>query len=237
VIGRPDGRSLVRRWAQLLAGLTGFGVAIALMIRSGLGLGPWDAFHVGLSVHLPITVGMASIGTGLAVLLASLLLRVRPGPGTVANMVLIGLAVDALLPVVPPARGWLAGLAYFLPALVLMGLCTGMYIGAGLGSGPRDGLMLALAQRTGWPVKHVRTGIELSALGAGWAMGGSVGVGTVLFALAVGPSAQWGLRLFGLVPARGVPVGAHAARGGVADDGPGDQPGGDPPARSPRRAA
>lgn len=176
----------------------GFGVAIALMIQSDLGLGPWDAFHVGIAIHLPISVGIASIGTGVAILLLSLLLRVRPGPGTLANMVLIGVVIDLLLPILPLARGWVLGLVYFLPALVLMGLCTGMYIGAGLGSGPRDGLMLALAERTGWPVRHVRTGIELSALGAGWAMGGTVGIGTVLFALTVGPSAQWGLRLFGV---------------------------------------
>ena len=194
--------TLAGRWGQLLVGLVGFGVAITLMIRSGLGLGPWDAFHVGVSLWTPLSVGVASMVTGLVVLAGSLLLGVRPGLGTLANMVLIGLVIDALLPVVPTAHGWVAGLAYFLPALVLFGPCTGMYIGARLGSGPRDGLMLAVAARTGWPVRRVRTIIELSALGAGWAMGGTIGVGTLLFAVGAGPAAQWGLRLFGVLPAR-----------------------------------
>lgn len=183
-----------------MVGLVGFGLAIALMIRSGLGLGPWDAFHVGISLWTPLSVGVASIVTGLVVLGCSMLLGVRPGTGTVANMIVIGLATDLLLPLVPEADGWISGVAYFLPALLLLGLCTGMYIGARMGSGPRDGLMLVLADRTGWPVGRVRTLIELSALAAGWAMGGQVGVGTLLFAVAVGPSAQWGLRLFDALP-------------------------------------
>lgn len=171
------------------------------MLRSQLGLGPWDAFHVGISRLTPLSIGVASIVTGLAILAGSRLLGVRPGVGTVANMVLIGVFIDILLPLVPAARGWAMGLAYYLPAVLVVGLCTGMYIAARLGSGPRDGLMLALAARTGWPVRRVRTLIELSALGAGWAMGGQVGVGTLLFAATVGPAAQWGLRLFGVTPA------------------------------------
>ncbi|HEX5580944.1 MAG TPA: hypothetical protein VFX39_05150 [Gemmatimonadaceae bacterium] len=205
-------------------GLWGYGAAIALMIRSELGLGPWDAFHVGISLHTPLSIGMASIAAGVAVLAVALLLRMRPGPGTIANMVLIGVFVDLLRPVVPPARGVLWGLAYFLPAVALIGLCTGMYIGARLGPGPRDGLMLAITTRTGWSVRRVRTVIELSALGAGWAMGGAVGVGTVIFALTVGPSAQWGLRLFGLVPS--------GADGGAASRPPDDDHHGHPDRRA-----
>jgi len=189
-----------RRLLQLVVGLFGYALAVALMIRSGLGLGPWDAFHVGLHTLTGLTVGVASILTGLVILAGSLLLGVRPGVGTVANMVLIGAFTDLLLPVVPPAGGWLTGVPYFVAGAALVGACTGMYIAAGFGSGPRDGLMLALSRRYGWPVRRVRTGIELSALGAGWWMGGVVGVGTVLFAATAGPSVQWGLRLFGVVP-------------------------------------
>ncbi len=171
------------------------------MIKSHLGLGPWDAFHVGISLLTPLSIGVASIATGLVILLGSAFLGVRPGVGTVLNMVLIGLFIDVLLPRVPDAHGWLMGLLYYLPSLAVIGLCTGMYIGARMGSGPRDGLMLAVADRTGWSVQWVRTMIELSALGAGWAMGGKVGVGTILFAAGVGPAAQWGLKLFGMIPA------------------------------------
>ncbi|MHB1223928.1 MAG: YczE/YyaS/YitT family protein [Gemmatimonadaceae bacterium] len=193
-----------------MLGLFGYGVAIVFMIQSRLGLGPWDAFHVGISRLTPLSIGVASIVTGLAILVGSRLLGARIGAGTLANMVLIGVFIDLLLPHVPQARGWMMGLAYYLPALAMIGLCTGMYIAARLGSGPRDGLMLAVADRTGWPVRRVRTLIELSALGAGWAMGGQVGVGTVLFAAAVGPAAQWGLRLFGVIGAPPAVV-----RGGV----------------------
>src|SRR5690606_30836912 len=141
VRSRPPERwrdSLGLRWAQLLLGLLGFAVAIVFMIRSELGLGPWDAFHVGISLWTPLSIGVASIVTGLAVLAGSALLGVRPGVGTLANMVLIGVFIDLLLPHVPTARGWAMGLAYYLPALVVLGLCTGMYIAARLGSGPRD---------------------------------------------------------------------------------------------------
>ncbi|HEY0972848.1 MAG TPA: hypothetical protein VGE02_17900 [Gemmatimonadales bacterium] len=210
----------MRRWAQLLAGLWGYGAAVTLMIRSELGLGPWDAFHVGLSLHTPLSIGVASIAAGVVVLAVALALGMRPGPGTIANMVLIGLVTDLLLPVVPPARGFLWGLGYFLPAIALLGLCTGMYIGARLGPGPRDGLMLAIARRTGWAVRHVRTGIELSALGAGWAMGGQVGLGTVIFALLVGPSAQWGLGVFGLTGGNATARDDRVSPGDDDRDGP-----------------
>ncbi len=182
------------------------------MIRSELGLGPWDAFHVGLSLHTPLSIGVASIATGVLVLAVALALRMRPGPGTIANMVLIGVFTDLLLPVVPPARGILWGLGYFIPAVAILGLCTGMYIAAQLGPGPRDGLMLAITRRTGWSVRVVRTAIELSALGAGWLMGGAVGVGTLIFALLVGPTAQWGLGVFGIPGGDSPPRGGRPAR-------------------------
>lgn len=214
---------LMRRWAQLVLGFLLWGAAIALMIRSGLGLGPWDAFHLGLHRLTGVSVGVASIATGLAIVVASLPAGIRPRAGTVANMVLIGLFVDVMLPLVPAAGGLALGFVYYAAALPLIGLGTGIYIAARLGSGPRDGLMLALAARTGWPVRRVRTLIELSALGAGWAMGGTIGVGTVLYALLAGPAVQWGLKRYGVLP-------ATAARRGVS---------GEPPARTPgsRRSA
>jgi uncharacterized protein len=204
-------RSLAARWAQLVAGFLLWGLAIALMIRSGLGLGPWDAFHLGLHRLTGASVGVASIVTGLVIVVASLPIGIRPRAGTLANMVLIGLFVDLLLPLVPPAGGALAGLAYYAAALPVIGIGTGVYIAAALGSGPRDGLMLALALRTGWPVRRVRTLIELSALGAGWAMGGTIGVGTVIYALLAGPAVQWGLRRFGVLPAAAARDAAGAA--------------------------
>jgi hypothetical protein len=170
------------------------------MIQSGLGLGPWDAFHVGLNRLTGISVGMASILVGLVIVAGSYFLRIRPGPGTIANMVLIGLFIDLILPRISPAEHWLTGLVYYLVAIPLAGFATGMYMGARLGNGPRDGLMIGLATAKGWPVHRVRTAIELSALAGGWAMGGTIGIGTVIFALTIGPAAQLGLRFFDLVP-------------------------------------
>ena len=192
-------RSIVGRWAQLLTGLLAFALSIALMIRGGLGLGPWDAFHVGLHRLTGMTVGTASIAAGFVIIAISLLLKARLGPATIANMVLIGIFTDLALPVVPAAAGFAIGLAYHLVGIALIGLATGMYLGAGLGAGPRDGLMTALAARYGWSISRTRTGIELSVLGLGWLMGGTLGLGTILFAVAVGPSVQWGMRLFGLI--------------------------------------
>ena len=212
VLDRPS-RSLGARWAQLLVGLFGFALAIALMIRGGLGLGPWDAFHVGLHRLTGASVGTASIVTGVVIVGISLLLETRPGPATVANMVLIGIFTDLLLGVLPAANGFGVGLAYHIAGIVLIGFASGMYLGARLGAGPRDGLMTALAARYGWSISRTRTGIELSVLLLGWLMGGKLGIGTVLFAVAVGPSVQWGMRMFGLIPSRsgrvrGAPVAA-----------------------------
>ena len=208
-------RSLLARWVQLLVGLFGFAGAIAVMIRSGLGLGPWDAFHVGLHRLTGISVGTASILTGIVIVGISMMLKARPGPATVANMVLIGIFTDLLLKVLPPAAGIMIGLPYHLGGIALIGLSSGMYLGARLGAGPRDGLMTALAARSGWSIARTRTVIELSVLGLGWAMGGKLGLGTVMFAIGVGPSVQWGMRLFGLLPAK--PPAGPAGGAGVSD--------------------
>jgi uncharacterized protein len=197
---RSRRRDVVFRFAQLILGLFGWGLAIALFIRSQLGLGPWDAFHYGLHVQLGITVGTASIAAGLAILLVNIALGVRPGLATVLNMILIGVFTDLLLLVVPPAPSTLSAAAYFGVAIMLVGVSSGAYIGAGFGHGPRDGLMMALTLRTGWTVRRIRTLIELTVLFAGWLMGGMVGIGTILVTLTIGHSVQWGLRVFGAIP-------------------------------------
>jgi uncharacterized protein len=212
-------RDPIARWVQLLAGLLGIGVAAPLMIRSGLGLGPWDAFHVGLHHITGMSVGVASIGVGLVVLLGSTRFGVRPGAGTLANMVLVGIFIDLLLPRVPPAQTFAVGLCYYSVAIVLGGISTGLYMGAGLGHGPRDGLMMGLSRTTGWPVRRVRTGIEMCALLGGWMMGGAIGIGTLIFAVSIGPAVQLGLQLFGnpSESRRDSPAIAHVAATVVAE--------------------
>jgi uncharacterized membrane protein YczE len=192
-------------WTQLMVGLVGFGVAVPLMVQSGLGLGPWDAFHVGLHHLLDISVGTASIGVGALIVVGSLRLGIRPGSGTLANMVLVGVFIDVILPIVPAASSVPASLLYYAMAILLVGVSTGTYMAARLGNGPRDGLMVGLSQRSGWSVRRVRTLIELTVLAAGWLMGGTIGVGTVVFALTVGPATQVGLQLFGLLPRPATP--------------------------------
>jgi uncharacterized protein len=204
----PSPRALLSRVAQLALGLFGWGFGIALFIRSHLGLGPWDAFHYGLHLQTGITVGTASIVAGFAILLVTLAMRVKPGLATILNMVLIGVFTDLLLPVVPDAGSRLVAVSYFAAAIPLVGLASGMYIGAGFGHGPRDALMVALTLRSGWSVRRIRTLIELAVLGVGWLMGGTVGIGTLVIALTIGPAVQWGLRLFRAVPP---PVAAVAA--------------------------
>jgi uncharacterized protein len=181
-----------------MTGLALFGFAVALMIRSNLGLGPWDAFHVGLHTLTGMTVGMASIVVGVVIVAASWFIGVRPGPGTVVNMVGVGLFIDLMLPIVPNAPGLWAAFGYFAVAIVVCGFASGLYIGAGLGKGPRDGLMIGLSQRFDVRVGRLRTGCELFVLLCGWLMGGTVGIGTVIFAVTIGPAMQWGLQVFGM---------------------------------------
>ena len=205
-------RATARQWGQLLLGLACYGIAITLMMQSHLGLGPWDMFHQGASRLLHITPGVASEGIGLVLLLAMLPAKARFGWGTLANIALIGLVTDLTLLVVPPVTALPWQLAYYLVALPLCGLATGLYIGARMGAGPRDTLMLILSRRLGWPVRRVRTAIELAVLAGGWLMGGQAGWGTILFALGIGPAAQWGLRLCRVEvrPAVAAPVAATA---------------------------
>jgi uncharacterized membrane protein YczE len=198
---------VVIRWVQFLLGLLGIGAAGALMIRSQLGLGPWDCFHMGIFRLTGISVGRASILTGAVVVAGSFLVRVRPEVGTLVNMVVLGLMLDFVLHHLPVAASWEWGLAYYLLGLAIAGVSTGLYIAAGLGKGPRDGLMVGLAERSGWPVRRVRTCIEATVLLLGWLLGGPIGVGTIIYAVCIGPSVQWGMQLFGVIP----PAGPRAA--------------------------
>jgi uncharacterized membrane protein YczE len=179
-----------RQLTQLGTGLLLYGVSIALMLSAGLGVDSWDVFHQGLSQRTGISFGSVVIGVSLLVLLVWIPLRQRPGLGTVANAVVVGLVADATLAVLPrPELVWWQ-LSMLTAGIVANGIATGLYIGAGLGPGPRDGLMTGLAARTGRSIRLVRTIIELSVLAAGWVLGGPVGLGTLLYAVSIGPIVQ-----------------------------------------------
>lgn len=186
----PPAYEVWRRLPRLLGGLVLFGLGIALMVRSDLGLAPWDVLHQGVSERTGLAMGTVTIATGVVVLLLWLPLRERMGIGTVANALVIGLVVNAALAVLDEPASTPARVGFLALGIFLFGPGSGLYIGAGLGPGPRDGLMTGLAKR-GRSVRVVRTGIELSALAIGAALGGTVGVGTVAFALTVGPNVHW----------------------------------------------
>lgn len=179
-----------RRLTQLVAGLLLFGTSMAMMSRSRLGLNPWDVLHEGLMEKTGLTFGSVTVVTAVLVLLAWIPLRQRPGIGTAANVVLIAVSVDLVRLVLPDQHVLAWQIALLLGGIVLNGLATALYVGARFGPGPRDGLMTGLSARTGRSVRLVRTLIEVCVLAAGWLLGGTVGVGTVLFALAIGPLTQ-----------------------------------------------
>lgn len=177
---------LVQRLLRLAVGLTLFGASIAMMIEAGLGAGAWDVLHQGMADRTGLSLGTVIIFTSAAVMAAWIPLRQRPGIGTVANVVVIGTAADATLRLLPNTGPLAARIAMLTGGVVLNGIASALYIGAGLGPGPRDGLMTGLARR-GWPIRRSRTTIELSILTTGWLLGGTVGVGTVLYAWTIGP--------------------------------------------------
>jgi len=181
--------------AALLVGLVGYGFSMAVMVRSGLGLDPWDVFHQGLANRTGMTIGVATAVVGVAVLLAWIPLRNRPGIGTVANVVVIAITVDAALAFLPEPTGLPVRVAMMVGAVLLNAVSTVLYIGAGLGPGPRDGLMTGLVARTGLSVRLVRTSIEATVLAVGWLLGGTVGIGTVVYAFGIGPLVQLTLRV------------------------------------------
>lgn len=184
------------RLGLLYVGLALYGMAIAMMIRGNLGVDPWDVFHLGLALHLPLSVGTIIILMGALVLLLWIPLRQRPGLGTISNVIVIGLATNVGLDLLPEIEHLGARTVLLVGGVITNGLATGMYIGAGFGPGPRDGLMTGIVARTGWQIRYVRTGIELTVLVVGWILGGTVGVGTVVYAFAIGPLIQLFLPYF-----------------------------------------
>ncbi len=174
------------RLVQLLAGLCLYGISMAMMVRAGVGLDPWDVLHQGLAPRLGLSFGMTVNLVGVVVLALWVPLRQWPGLGTVLNIVVIGMVTDITLALIPPLEGYGVRAALLGLGIVFNGIAGGAYIGAGLGPGPRDGLMTGFCRRTGLPVKLVRAAIELTVLAIGWMLGGTVGIGTLIYALAIG---------------------------------------------------
>lgn len=187
---------MTRRLIQLFLGLALYGISLGLMIRADLGLDPWDVFHQGLSDRTGLSFGTIVNIVGAAVLLLWIPIRQRPGIGTISNVLLIGFWADVSLWLIPTSQTWPLSVAMLSLGIFLNGVATGAYIGAGLGPGPRDGLMTGLVKRTGGSVRLIRTGIEVTVLAIGWLLGGTVGLGTVAYALAIGPLAHRMLPLF-----------------------------------------
>jgi len=184
---------LPRRLLQLYVGLVLYGASLALMVRGDLGLAPWDVLHSGVIEHVPITLGQAVVLLSFVVLVLWIPLREKPGLGTISNALVVGFAADgtlALLGVVEPPRALAVEIALMVGGVLLCGFATALYIGAQLGRGPRDGLMTGLVRRTGLSIRLVRTGLEIGVVLIGLVLGGGLGVGTVLFALTIGPIAQ-----------------------------------------------
>lgn len=192
---------MIRRITQLLIGLAMYGISLAMFIRAGLGLDPWDVFHQGVSEKTGFSIGVVVIAVSFLVLLLWIPLRQMPGIGTIANAVLVGLFADLGLWLIPEFTHLGGQIAMLAGAVILNGIASACYIGARLGPGARDGLMTGLVRRTGWSVRLVRTGIEVVVLAVGFLLGGSVGVGTVVYALAIGPIVQVLLPKF-MVPER-----------------------------------
>ena len=179
-------RRLAARLVRLYLGLVGFGLSLALMVRARLGLGPWDVLHQGIARHLGVQIGWVTIGVSGLVMLAWIPLRQRPGVGTVSNAITVGLVVNGALDVLPTPGSLAWRVAWLVAGIGLNALATACYIGAGLGPGPRDGLMTGIAAR-GHSLRAVRTLIEVSVLALGFALGGTVGVGTLAYAVSIGP--------------------------------------------------
>ncbi|MEU6091283.1 hypothetical protein ABZ865_31820 [Streptomyces sp. NPDC047085] len=192
-----------RRLIQLYVGLALYGASSALLVEAGLGLEPWNVLHQGLAELTGMTIGVVSIIVGAAVLLLWIPLRQRPGLGTVSNVFVVGLAMDGTLALVPDAHDLAVRIPLLVAGIVLNGVATGLYIAASFGPGPRDGLMTGLHRRTGRSIRLMRTVIEVAVVVTGFALGGTIGVGTLLYALAIGPLAQLFLRVFALPTASG----------------------------------
>jgi len=181
---------------QLYTGLALYGASSALLVVSGLGLEPWNVLHQGLAELTGLTIGVVSIIVGAAVLLLWIPLRQRPGLGTVSNVFVVGIAMDGTLALVPHAHTLATRIPLLVAGILLNGVATGLYISARFGPGPRDGLMTGLHRRTGRSIRLMRTAIEVAVVATGFALGGTIGIGTLLYALSIGPLAQLFLRVF-----------------------------------------
>ncbi|KOG32329.1 membrane protein YczE [Streptomyces resistomycificus] len=189
---------LGRRLIQLYVGLALYGASSALLVESGLGLEPWNVLHQGLAELTGLSIGVVSILVGAAVLLLWIPLRQRPGLGTVSNVFVVGVAMDGTLAALPEAHTLTVRIPLLLTGILLNGVATGLYISARLGPGPRDGLMTGLHQRTGRSTRLTRTAVEVAVVVTGFALGGTIGIGTLLYAVSIGPLAQIFLRVFAL---------------------------------------
>ena len=194
---------LGRRLIQLYVGLALYGASSALLVEAGLGLEPWNVLHQGLAELTGLTIGVVSIVVGAAVLLLWIPLRQRPGLGTVSNVFVVGIAMDGTLALVPDVHSLAVRIPLLLAGILLNGVATGLYISARFGPGPRDGLMTGLHRRTGRSVRLMRTAIELAVVATCFILGGTVGIGTVLYAVSIGPLAQLFLRVFDVPSASG----------------------------------
>lgn len=194
---------LGRRLVQLYAGLALYGASSGLLVVSGLGLEPWNVLHQGLAELTGLTIGVVSIIVGAAVLLLWIPLRQRPGLGTVSNVFVVGLAMDGTIAAVPGAHTLAVRIPLLVAGILLNGVATGLYISARFGPGPRDGLMTGLHRRTGRSIRLMRTSVEIAVVATGFALGGTIGIGTLLYAVSIGPLAQIFLRVFAVPPASG----------------------------------
>ena len=189
---------MTRRIVQLLIGLFLYGIGIALIVRGAIGVAPWDVLTQGIDAHTHLGFGLITVLTSGVVLLFWIPLRQKPGVGTVLNALLVGPSADVGLRLIPEGLDLWLRIILFAAGLLVLAAATGLYIGAHFGPGPRDGLMTGVHRRTGWKIWIVRTSIEVIALAIGWALGGNVGVGTVLFALLVGPLCHWSIPFFAI---------------------------------------
>ncbi|MFE3329666.1 YitT family protein [Streptomyces sp. NPDC059176] len=196
ITSRLRATNVAGRLLRLYVGLALYGASSAALVRAGLGLEPWGVLHQGIAGRTGLSIGVVSIVVGAVVLLLWIPIRQRPGLGTVSNVVVIGVAMDATLALVPTVHGLGARIPLMIAGIVLNGAATGLYISARYGPGPRDGLMTGLHRLTGRSIRLVRTSIEVAVVATGFALGGSVGAGTVAYALAIGPLAQLFLRVF-----------------------------------------
>ena len=193
------GPAFLGRVVQFLLGLTGMGFGLATMLEAGVGVGPWGVFHDGIARVTPLSFGSALMAVGVVVLiLAWWWTGERPGPGTFVNMLIVGPSVDLFRAsgVLPTPDGLAFGTAQFLLGVAIVGFASGTYITAGFGAGPRDGFVLGLSRLLGGSIRRTRTLLELTVLAIGFLLGGSVGLGTLLFAVAIGPTMQTAIRLF-----------------------------------------